>query len=351
MKKISFFIGSLHGGGAEKVISILANHYQTIGWNVAIVLLLDSQIKYEVDPRIQIIDFTQAKNGSYFKYLPKWLIKIRQYVKKETPDRIVSFVGRINVLVLTACLGLHIPIIVSERNDPKHDGRSPMMLRLCNWSYKRATVVVYQTKYEQTCFSSKLKNGVIIGNPISLTATPQLEYRQYEIVTAGRLSTQKNQKMLIDAIALLSTNYPQISLNIYGEGDLKEILWNQIKSLNLTNRIRLCGNVSDLHQKICQSGIFVLCSEYEGLSNALIEAMALGLPCISTDYPGVRELIIDGENGLIVPCDDAKQLALAIEKLLTQQELRKKISLNGMKTSKLYENSVILKHWEKIIGN
>lgn len=344
-KKIVFFIGSMHGGGAERVVSILANHYQTIGWDVSIALLLDTKVGYKLDRSIKVVDLSQS-NGSYIKRLPKWFFSIRRFVKQAKPDKIVSFIGRINVLVLTACIGIKIPVIVSERNDPKHDGRSSMMLKACNWSYKRAKAIVFQTKYEQSCFSSKLNNGTVIVNPVSVTIEPKEKERPYEIVTAGRLLPQKNQMMLIDAVA--KVNSKNASLKIYGEGDLKEKLQKRIDELNIN--AELCGNVSDLHKRINGAGIFVLCSEFEGLSNALIEAMMLGLVCISTNYPGAEEVIIDGENGLLVPCGDVGGLANAIVKVFGNNELRKKLSSGAKITSEKYKESLVLSEWDKIIG-
>ena len=228
-KRISFFIGSMHGGGAERVISIIANHYCQMGWNVDIALLFDKDIGYDLDARINIIDLAQAQ-GSYYKRLPKWLLGIRRYVKKTKPDRIVSFVGRINVLVLTACLGLKVPIIVSERNDPKHDGRSNLMLKICNWSYKRAKAVVYQTKYEQSCFSNKLNNGVVIANPVTIAVEPEKTTRPFEIVTAGRLLPQKNQALLIDAVAQIKERYPAVKLTRISGAALFHIRHKCVKS-------------------------------------------------------------------------------------------------------------------------
>lgn len=348
-KRVSFFIGSMHGGGAERVISIIANHYCQIGWNVDIALLFDKDIGYELDTRINIIDLAQSQ-GSYYKRLPKWLVGIRGYVKKTKPDRIVSFVGRINVLVLTACMGLKIPIIVSERNDPKHDGRSNLMLKICNWSYKRAKTVVYQTKYEQSCFSNKLKNGVVIANPVSIAVEPEKTARPFEIVTAGRLQPQKNQAMLIEAVAQIKEQFPMITLKIYGDGALKTVLQNRIEKLQLADIAELCGNVSDLHDRINGAGIFVLCSEFEGLSNALIEAMRLGLVCISTDYPGADELVIDGENGIIVPCGDVQSLTDAIITVFKDINFRNRLSTSALAFSKQYREAHVLVKWEEVIG-
>ena len=349
-RKISFFIGSMHGGGAERVISILANNYCKNGWNVDIVLLLSNKIGYELDKRINIVDLSQSK-GSYYKRLPNWLKKIRSYVKTEKPERIVSFIGRINILVLTACLGLKVPIIVSERNDPKRDGRGKLMLNYCNLIYKKAKAVVYQTNYEKSCFSNKLKNGVIIANPVSVSVHPKSLDSPYEIVTAGRLQPQKNHKMLIEAVSEVIKEYHDVTLKIYGDGYLKDQLQKQINDLQVAENIELCGNVSDLHERINGTCIFVMCSEFEGLSNALIEAMMLGIVCISTDYPGADEVIVHGNNGLIVKCDDANGLSKAIKQVLSDKELRNRLSVNAIEASMKYSESRVIELWKDVINS
>lgn len=342
--KIIFFIGSMHGGGAERVISILANHYCQIGWNVEIALLLDKNIGYNLDSKIKVVDLSLT-GSSYFKRLPGWVKKIRHYVKDSKPSIIVSFIGRINVLVLTACLGLNVPIIVSERNDPKHDGRSNLMLKVCNLSYRMAQTVVYQTRYEQSCFSPKLKNGVVIVNPVSVNIDPCKVQLPNEIVTAGRLTPQKNQEMLVNAVSMI--NEQSVALKIYGDGQLKKKLQHQAKILNVD--ATFCGNVANLHECINGSGIFVLCSNFEGLSNALIEAMMLGLVCVSTNYPGAEEIISDGVNGLLVPCGNSEILAKKITMVLKNDCLREKLSMGALTSGQKYREDEVLKKWDKLI--
>ena len=150
--KISFFIGAMGHGGAERVISILANDYCTRGWDVDIVLLLKNEIEHDLDQSIKIVNLT-GKNTNYFKNAIFWLRGIRHYLKSNRPDRIVSFVGRINALVLTAAIGLGLPIVVSERNDPKNDGRGAMMQWYCNRIYCKAKAIVYQNAHEKSCFN------------------------------------------------------------------------------------------------------------------------------------------------------------------------------------------------------
>lgn len=349
--KIMFFIGSMGRGGAERVISILANHYAQKNWQVEIVLLLENSVQYELDDKIKIIDL--SRKDSYIKNLFYWIFNIRKCVKREKPDRIVSFIGRINYLVLTAMFGTKIPIIVSERNDPKHDGRGRFLQFYGNICYKLATAIVFQTNYEKLCFKEDLyRKSFIIANPVEVSFPPKKTFsKKLEVVTAGRLRNQKNQELLVKAFNIVNKKFPSLELKIYGEGPLRNRLESLIKSYNLSSKAMLCGNVTDLHKRISDSTIFVLTSEYEGLSNALIEAMMLGLPCITTDYPGADEIIKNNINGLIVPRNDEKSLAEAIQRIMEDNELREKLSNEARKTAELYREDVILKKWDSVIEN
>lgn len=347
--KIVFFIGSMGRGGAERVISILANHYAQKNWQVEIVLLLVNKVSYDLDKRIKIVDL--SKKGSYFKNLFYWIFNIRKYINKEKPDRIVSFIGRINYLVLTATIGTNVPIVVSERNDPKHDGRGRFLQSYGNLCYKLANAIIFQTNYEKLCFNKSLYGkSFIIANPVEISCSPRNTFsKKLELVTAGRLEKQKNQKLLIKAFDIVSKKFPSLELKIYGEGSLKNDLQSLIESYNLSDKVKLCGNVSDLHKRISESTVFILTSEYEGLSNALIEAMMLGLPCITTDYSGADEIIINGQSGLIVPRNNIETLCQIIERVLLDRELRTKLSKNALKESQIYKKEIIIKKWEKVI--
>ena len=345
--KISFVIGSLNRGGAERVISILANHYVEKGWEVDIILLLENCVEYELDRRVRIVDFT--KDGKYIFSLTYWLKKLRLYFKQEKPDRIVSFVGRINVLVLTAKFGIKIKTIISERNDPKHDGRGKILLLYTNFIYKTADAIVFQTKYEQSCFNKSLHViSHIIPNPVSVNCL-QHNIKKGKIVTVGRLAYQKNQKMIIEAISRLKDEAPNIELYIYGEGALRETLEQCIKEFGVENRVYLPGNIPDLHEKISDADMFVLSSNYEGLSNALIEAMMIGLPCITTDYPGASELIQDGVNGLVVSCGKVDEMVAAIRMLILDDVARCLFARNAKSSSRQYEFSSVLTQWDAVI--
>ena len=347
--KISFFIGSMCRGGAERVISILANDYCQRGWDVDVVLLLQSAVEYDLDSRIRIVDITK-KAGGYVQNAPRWLGGIRRYLKERKPHRVVSFIGRINALVLTAALGLKLPIVVSERNDPKHDGRGRLMLGYCNRIYRTAKAIVYQNEHEKSCFDKALESkGCIIPNPVSVLATREGALPPV-VATAGRLIEQKDQKLLIDAMAQVHKLHPEVTCHIYGEGHLHEALQAQIDTLGLTDVITLEGNVQDIHARLANCGVFALTSDFEGLSNALIEAMMVGLPCITTDYPGAKELIQDGQNGLVVPMHDAEALAAAIVKLIENNDgCADTLAKQGKLSAARFHAETVLNQWHSVI--
>lgn len=347
--KISFFIGSLSRGGAERVISILANDYCARGWDVDVVLMLKNVVDYPLDEGIRIVDIT-GHSSNYLKNAPHWAMSIRKYLKDRKPDRVVSFAGRINALVLTATVGMKQTIIVSERNDPKHDGRGKGMLWYCNRIYHRADKIVFQNTYEKSCFDKSLEDrGCIIPNPIAVNALKE-DTQEMVIATAGRLGPQKNQAMLVRAMAQVHEKYPEVKCRIYGEGSLRETLQQQIRELGLNNTVTLEGNVSDIHQRLAKCGIFVMTSNFEGLSNALIEAMMMGLPCITTNFPGVDELITNGENGLMIPLDDHAALAQQIERLLADPEFAKVLGRNAKEYAQRFKAEVVLQQWHEVIG-
>lgn len=347
--KIAFFIGQMGCGGAERVISLLANDYCRRGWDTDIVMLLGNDLFYRLESGVRLVDLSEG-GGSYLKRAPYWLKEVRGYLKKEKPDRVVSFIGRINALVLTAALGMKIPVVVSERNDPRHDGRGKYMLAYCDALYRTARAVVFQTKAEMECFSHAVKDrGVIIPNPVSVEGAVRREQEGFHVVTAGRLAPQKNQAMLIDAMEIVRREIPEAKCTIYGEGELRQALERYVREKGLKDTVSLPGHALDIHEKIADASVFVLSSEYEGLPNALIEAMMLGIPCITTDYPGAEEVMEDGVTGLIVPRGDAKALAEKLILLARDRETGNRLGENARIAGERYSMENVMGLWNRAI--
>lgn len=353
MKKILFVTGSMGRGGAERVISLLSSYYIKNGWDVSIAMLLHNSVKYELPQEIKIVDCS-SKNGIKKGFL-RVIKKFRVFVQKEKPDVIVSFMAQ-NILISgIALIGIKIPFIVSERIDPASVKRNIIYKFLLNRIYEKSDLVIFQTKRAQKYFNKKIQNNsCIICNPIKIYSEKSKKSK-HKIVSIGRLTDQKNQELLIRSFDIIHSKYPQYNLYIYGEGYLRNKLENIIKSLNLTESVFLPGSVSDIHEKIRDAELFVLSSNFEGLSNALMEAMLMGLPVISTDCAGSDEIIISGKNGLLVPINDKDKMVEAIEKIIEDSDLRQLLSKNAKESMQKYKEGNIIETWvntiEKVISN
>lgn len=349
-KRIAFILGSMNRGGAERVVSILANHYATKGWNVDIILLLSGECKYHLDEKIKVISLANI-NQSRISQLPKWLSSIRNYIKINKPDSILAFAARINIITAIASLGISNRLVVSERNDPLSDGRSIFLKALTKFIYPLTDKVVFQTIRSQSYFNERVKrNSVIIHNPVKVEVKASRN-KNKQIVAVGRLENQKNHALLIDAFQEVHKIHPEYKLFIYGEGSLRRTLATKIKKLGLNEVISMPGNIENIHQEMAKSDIFVLPSNYEGLSNALLEALMMGLPCISTNCAGSDEIIKDGENGYLVGVGNKNELSAKIVRLIENHELRIEIGDKAIESSRQFESETILKKWEEVLEN
>ncbi len=347
-KKIVFIIGSMGRGGAERVISILANEYADNGWDVQIITLLDNSNDYILRESIKVINIINDKK-SRIQNIPFWLIQLRRTFKQFNPDVIVSFVARINILTLISSLRFNKKIIISERNDPKSDGRSWLVKMATYLLYPLADSIVFQTNWAKSCFPKYVqKKGKIIPNPVYIEVKAT-EIKDNKIVAVGRLLEQKNHKLLINAFSKVVEKYPDYKLYIYGEGKLRRELINQVEKLSISDNVFMPGNVLNIHERISNAEMFVLPSDYEGLSNALLEAMMMGLPCISTDCAGSNEVIKHEENGLLVPIKDVRYLSESIVRLIQDRELANKLGKNAMACSDKFKSKNVIGDWEKVI--
>lgn len=346
-KRIVFFLGSMGRGGAERVISILSKEYANNGWSTDICILLFPKVDYEIKDTTRIFDLT-GEEKSRIRRVPYWLKSIRNYIKNEKPDVIISFSARINILVILASLGLHKKIIVSERNDPRFDGRGHVIDVLTKIFYPKVDKVVFQTKRAKTYFSKEIQeNSIIIPNPITVEKNA-IECNSKKIVTVGRLTSQKNQKILIQAFAEVSKLYTEYTLHLFGQGELKEELVNQSQELKIDDKVFFEGNILNIHEQIADAELFILSSDYEGLSNALLEALMMGLPCIATNCAGTEEYITNMENGLIIPVGDAEELKGAMIKLIENIQLRKGIAKAASIRAKEFSTENVIKKWYQI---
>ncbi len=343
--KIVFVTAGLGFGGAERVVSVLAN--QMVNNNEVKIILTsgDAQIAYDLDQRITV-DVIPKSLGTF-----KCWKTFRKLCVEYKADIVLAFMDSIGIMASNFLVGTKIPVIVSERNDPSQKSRKhSIAVRFFGFFSKYFTKgYVFQSEGAKS-FYPKIaqKKSCIILNPLNAENFPNYNIKTAEkkVVSVGRLHKQKNQKLLIEAFAK-SKYCSDYSLHIYGDGELRNDLQSQIDSLGLNGKIVLEGNNSNVLSELIKAKLFVFTSNYEGLPNALMEAMALGLPCISTDCSpgGAKMLINDEQNGLLVPCDDLDSLVSAMDKLYEDNALCVKIGKNAKFIREKTKAEAIAKEW------
>lgn len=286
--KILFTTGCMNEGGAERVVANLANAFAKDN-EVSIVITINDTSKYELNSDILFysLDEDKVPKNIVLKNV-KRMKKFKKIIKCFKPDIIVSFLPEPSYRALLLSFFNKIPVIVSVRNDPKVEYKSLKDKILMRLLYPLASGFVFQTKEAQEYFGSKIQSkSIVIPNPVDKRFLEKNceGQRSNTIVTVGRLEEQKNHELLINAFSKITNEIPEYKLIIYGEGSLRERLEQQIKNLKLEEKVLLPGVEKNIEEKIYNARLFVLSSNYEGMPNALMEAMALGIPSISTDCP------------------------------------------------------------------
>ena len=355
--KIAFYISSLGKGGAERVITNVANYFASDDKNEVYLILERPTINYKVDKNVNItvLDKKVKKYNLISKKIRyiKYYFKLKKLFKVINPDIIVSFLAVPSFMAILSKTNTS-KIIVGVRNDPKTEYTTFLKKKMMLHLYPRADGFVFQTNDAKDYFKNIIScKQTIIYNAISQDF---INYRtdaqkEKKIVAVGRLHWQKNYPLLINAFEILLKKHDDYKLIIYGEGDERNKLQSLINSKNLNSKVDLAGNVSDIKKFICNSALFVMSSDFEGMPNSLIEAMVLGLPVISTDCPcgGPRELIINNKNGLLVEPGNKEELICAMDKILSNEKLANSIGSEAKKIINKVDPSFINKQWENFV--
>ena len=346
--KVIFVIVSMAGGGAERVISILANQFVKSGIDVCIMMTAGNEVSYELDERVQLCSMGGTSGGSLKKRIRR-IRNMRSVFKGNRNSTIISFGPGTSFFTVVADLFLHHHLIISERNDPAACAY-PIIRNLI---YSKARAVVFQTEAAKNCFPVRIqKKGVVIANPISANL-PDISRgeRQKTVVAVGRLETQKNYPLLLDAFSEFHKQNKDFILHIYGEGSQKGILQEQAERLHIENYIVWEGFCRDVLQRIKRAGIYVLPSDYEGVSNALLEAMAMELPVVATDCPigGSALCIEDGINGRLVPVRNVSRMVQAMSELVNDPEKAEKMAKEAGKVRVRFSEEKIAEQWKKLL--
>lgn len=348
-----FYIDCMRLGGAQRVMNNLLSHYVSLGHDV--ILVNDNPPsreyrEYKIEDNVKRLYLSQDSviAGNLIRVL-----RLRKIIRQEKPQVVISFLGPPNYRMLLATMGVKCRKIVSVRNDPYKEYGTGIKKMLSNIIFCLADGTVFQTNEAANYFNRLVrKKSKVIYNPVA-----EEFYRHHwkgkkgDVVCIGRLQSQKNPMLLIKAFSLIAEKYPDIVVRYYGEGDLKEELQNYVKNNNLSDRILFEGQSTCVPVVLENAEVYVLSSDYEGMPNALMEAMTVGVPVISTDCPcgGPKELICDDSQGILVPCNDEQKLAEALDLVLSDDELRIKLFKGETERSHAFENKIVLKQWNEIL--
>jgi GalNAc-alpha-(1->4)-GalNAc-alpha-(1->3)-diNAcBac-PP-undecaprenol alpha-1,4-N-acetyl-D-galactosaminyltransferase len=354
--KILFFNSSLRSGGAERVLTTLANNFsQKEDYKIIVATYLNEEDFYKLSENIKRIKFgTRIGKNIFLKIVKRIqkLYRIRKIVKEEKPDFILPLIVYTNIEVIIACLGLKTKILVTEHSN-YWAVKSKLFRILRIITYKLATKAIVLTKKDKDIYNKYLNNVEVIGNPILLNTTKSIEEitntkRNKTLLCVGTLYHVKQFNHAIEAFSMIHEKYPEWKLLIAGAGIELENLKNLTKILKLTTKVDFLGNVSNIEDLYLTSSIFILSSKYEGLPMVIGEAMLAGLPVVSYDCPtGPSEFIENEISGLLVEHNNKKELASKIEDLILDPEKRDFLSKNAKEKIKEFSVENIIKKWEK----
>lgn len=359
-RKIVFHLNCLEHGGAERVVSNLANQFGREGYEVIVATEWKGEEEFPLIPQVRR-EIVGLKPGDEKKSrTAKFLLRIkylRKFLKKEKPDMVIAFMQRANYRALTATWGTNIPVIVCCRNNPAvyYSAKSDkIQIRLL---FPRAAGAVFQTYQQRDFFKPYLQdNSCVILNALNdkYANVPKPETRRKAVVQSGRLVAFKNQAMLIDAFVRVHKKHPDYILQFFGgdSGDgTKEKLMKKIDEYGARDYIFLMGDSDQLEKDLADASVGAFSSDWEGMPNALIEAMAIGLPIVATDCPcgGPAALMTNEVDGILIPVGDTKAMENSINRLIEDRALAERFGAQAQKIVERVNVQAIYEQWRDFI--
>lgn len=359
MSKILFIAASLGYGGAAKMLTFVAQELQKRGHNVSIVNInsvsgCDDAYERDVSSGVNIYKVsTRGRKG--LKRLGQ-IREIKKIAKDISADIIIGFTSFPNIYATIVGKSLGIPSIMSERGDPSQTIGKTLKDKIFTFIINRSKGGVFQTDGAKTYYGKGLqKRGAVIANPIFVNGEiPKVEPQDREktVVSVGRLENlQKRYDVMLKAFKLFSDRHPEYKLKLYGDGPAEKDIKKWIEELDLQDKVLLMGLTKTPMQDIAKDGMFIITSDFEGISNSLLEAMAIGIPCVSTDHTpgGARMLIQHGENGLLAPMGNAEKLAECMCTFAENKDLAKSCGAKAKEVLQRFAPEVIINQWERYI--
>jgi GalNAc-alpha-(1->4)-GalNAc-alpha-(1->3)-diNAcBac-PP-undecaprenol alpha-1,4-N-acetyl-D-galactosaminyltransferase len=359
--RVTCVVPVIASGGAEHALVILARHWAAAGRHVTILTYDDGARPpfYDLDPRIRHVAMGLARDSAGLAAAVGNNLRrarvLHSEIRRSRPDVVVSFIDQTNVLTLLAAEGLGVPVVVVEQSDPHTFPVKPIWARLRLLTYARARRIVLLSARDMGFFPPRLQRRVVvIPNPF-VPPPPESPARAEAtqppaLIAVGRLHHDKGFDILLKAFSLLGNEHPEWRLTVLGEGEERGRLEMLRDELRLGGRVSFPGRVKDPYTLLQRASLFVLPSRTEGFPLALCEALACGLPAVCTDCAGgVRDIIEDGVNGILVPVGDASALARALNRLMTDEAQRCQLARRAPEVVERFKLEKTLDAWESLL--
>ncbi|RQR64774.1 glycosyltransferase family 4 protein [Burkholderia sp. Bp9125] len=360
--KIILVVGSLGGGGAERVAATLVNAWADRGDEVTLVSTFSGRgdCFYEISSRVRLVYLADLVRSTAAGMINagRRLIALRQLIKAVRADVLVSFLAHVNIAVIAASRGTGIPVIACEHTNPIAAPRGRLQRLTVRCLYPRADVLTVLTDGVVDPLRKAipgLRNVAVMPNPIDAAV---LSYQKAasapgsrkRLLAAGRLHPIKQYDVLINAFAALAHEFPDWDLHIWGDGPTRDALARQVGALELDGRVFLPGTTRELWAEMAHADVYAMTSHFEGLPMAMMEAMAIGLPCVAFDCPsGPRELTRDGRDGMLVDRCDVGGLVAAFRVLFSSEHLRGELGRKAAASVReRFSTAVILARWDRL---
>ena len=351
-KEIAVITFSLSNNGAERVFTELSNEWAKEGHSVTVMQFEKNAFgseSFELDSKVKEITLDHKCVANKLKRYFLYLRDIRKYLKDHQNAVVISFSFTTQLIVAMASMFLKNRIIFSERNDPNRCPYSKITRILRDLSFHKADKIVFQTEDAKAYFPQSIqRRGTIIVNPIN-PLLPEVYNgdRRKTIITASRLRPQKNLSMLIEAFSIFHTSFTDYEVEIYGIGEELKLLEQVAIDNGVADKVHFMGFSTEVNMKMRDAAMYVCSSDYEGISNSMLEALGMGIPTISTDCPigGARQVIKDHENGILIPVRDTQALYHAMVEVAENKDLASKLTRNSSHAREEYNVERIAMQW------
>ncbi len=365
--KILIVINSMANGGAERVTANLGNHWALDGKEVVVLTLASQDLDfYKLEPAIKRIalnlpgDSSNSIIGLFRNFVR--IKEIRRVIRETKPDIAIGMMATSGVNVALASWGLPVKTIACEHCYPPQHPMGTIRETLRKYSYHLLSGVTVLTNECKDWIEKNTRANKVVTLPNSVTwpmdvTEPQLIPGQVytagkkRLLAAGRLDRYKGFDYLLNAFSAIADKHPDWELAIVGEGSLRTDLEKQIKALNLGSRVFLPGRAGNVGEWYKAADLYVLSSRSEGFPMALVEAMAHGLTaaCFDCDT-GPRDIIRHEVNGLLAKPEDVPELANALDRLMSDDQLRAKLSAEAPKVKEEFSIERIAQMWGKLFS-